>query len=179
MRTKKNSGFALFAVIVLLALITAAVALSLDEAVASIQAAGRARVAETIKAGLDQGLDRAIEWLQAQDAADVAPDPLAPLGQPNDIFAGGAELDVDNGGGPGMDYPKTGDFIDAFHVRVGMRAGQRTRAPEGEDVTKAYGQIVEIQLSIDTRGPNGRSLPPAEERVSVGVLVPRASAHAQ
>jgi hypothetical protein len=178
MRTKKNSGFALFAVIVLLALITAAVAMSLDEAVASIQAAGRARVAETIKAGLDQGLDRAIEWLQAQDTADVSPDPNAPAGQPNDIFAGGAELDVD-GGAPGMDYPKTGEFIDAFHVRVGMRAGQRTRAPEGEDVTKAYGQIVEIQLSIDTRGPNGGLLPPAEERVSVGVLLPRSSAHAQ
>jgi hypothetical protein len=181
MRTKKNSGFALFAVIILLALITAAVALSLDEAVASIQAAGRVRVAEMIKGGLDHGLDRAMDWLQAQDSADVAPDPTQP--QPNDIFGnpGAAEIDADNDGTPGItqDYPPTGDYANTFRVRVGMRAGQRTRAPEGEDVTKAYGQIVELQLSVDTTGASGGLLPPAEERVSVGVLIPRASAHAQ
>jgi hypothetical protein len=176
MRTKKNSGFALFAVIVLLALITAAVALSLDEAVASIQAAGRARMAETIKAGLDNGLDQAIEWVQEQDTASLATDPL--VVQPNDIFAGQPEIPDFAGG---IAYPQTvgDDFERAFLVRVGMRAGQRTRPPEGEDVTKAYGQIVEIQLSIDTSGPNGGHLPPAEERVSVGLLIPRASAHAQ
>jgi hypothetical protein len=173
MRThrRKSGGFALFAVIVLLALITAAVALSLDEAVSSIQAAGRARVSEMIRGGLDQGLDDAIDWLQAQDSATLA----VPT-EPYDIFGDPAAIEI-----PGLskDYPATGEFANNFHVHVGLRSGQRTRAPEGEDVTKAYGQIVEIQLSVDTTGATGTYLPQAEERVSVGVLIPRASAHAQ
>jgi hypothetical protein len=173
---RKRSGFALFAVIVLLALITAAVAMSLDEAVSSIQTAGRVRVAEMVKGGVDQGLDLAISWLQQQDPAT-----LATGTDPNDIFADplNPDIDADNDGTPGITqtYPTTGDYANSFRVRVGLASGQRTRAPEGEDVTKAYGQIVEIQLSVEP--VPGVSLPPAEERVSVGVLIPRVSAHAQ
>ena len=178
-RRKRRSGFALFAVIVLLAIITAAVAMALDEAVSSIQTAGRVRVAEMIKGGLDQGLDLAIAWLQEQDSATLA----NPAPEPNDIFNNptATEIDADNDGlaGISQDYPASGEYANAFRVRVGLKSGQRTRAPEGEDVTKAYGQIVELQISVDTTGAAGGSLPPAEERVSVGVLIPRASAHAQ
>jgi hypothetical protein len=173
MRAKKNgqSGFALFTVIVLLAVVTAAVALSLDEAVSSIQSAGRTRASELIRAGLDHGLNVALNQLQQEDPASIA-DPANDW----DIFrypSPGLSYF------PDLPYPSTGEYQNNFRVRVGIRPGQRTRAPEGEDVTKSYGQIVEVQISVDTNGTSGAGLPPAEERVAVGVLIPRSSAHAQ
>ncbi len=173
-RPRRTRGFALFAVIILLAVVTAAVALSLDEAVSSIHSAGRVRAAELIKGGLDDGLDVALDWLQAQD-----PYSLSSSANDWDIFKpGGAGSEITDISP--RDYAATGtDYANNFSVHIGLRPGQRTRAPEGEDVTKAYGQIVEIQLSVDTTGANGGSLPPAEERVAVGVLIPRAAAHAQ
>jgi hypothetical protein len=171
-RTRTQQGFALFVVIVLLAVVTAAVALSLDEAVSSIQNAGRTRASELIRAGLDHGLNVALNQLQQEDPASLA-DPTVDY----DIFrypSPGPSYVV-----PDLPYPATGDYQNNFRVRVGIRPGQRTRAPEGEDVTKAYGQIVEVQISVDTNGPSSFGLPPAEERVAVGVLIPRSSAHAQ
>lgn len=169
-RARRQSGFALFAIIILLALMTAAVALSLDEAVSSLQSAGGVRASEMIKAGLDHGLDTAMLQVQQMDVGTLAnPRPEW------DIFdhaeASGSPLRFM----PPMLYPPTGPYQGQYRVRFGLRPGQRTRAPAGEDVNKAYGQIVELQLGIEAVGPG---IPPVEERVSVGILIPRRESHA-
>lgn len=162
-------GFALFAIIILLALMTTAVALSLDRAVSNIQSAGGVRASEMIKAGLEHGLDAAMANLRERDIATLADPP------PEwDIFAGPEP----NGGDefmPAVTYPPAGPYANQYRVRFGLRAGQRTRAPAGEDINKAYGQIVEVQVGIEAIG---MGIPPAEERVSVGVLIPRRDSHA-
>lgn len=173
-RAQRNArGFALFAVILLLAVMTAAVALSLDEAVDSIQNAGRVRSAEIIKAGLDEGVARALENLYEEDPAT-----LVNPGNDWDIFKQAEPVNTIEYLPP-YDYPPAGDHANEYRVRIGLRAGQRTRPPEGEDVTKAFGQIVEIQISLDANGTAGAGNPPAEERVAVGVLIPSKAAHAQ
>lgn len=169
-RRPKQRGFALFAIIILLALMTAAVALTLDDAVASIQNAGGVRASEMIKAGLEFGLDNAMIQLQQMDVATLANPP------PEwDIFAR-----AENPGGPlvfipPVLYPAAGPYAGQYRVRFGLRPGQRTRAPAGEDVNKAYGQVVELQVGIEAIGAG---IPPAEERVSVGILIPRQESHA-
>jgi type II secretory pathway pseudopilin PulG len=161
---KRPRGFALLAVIIILAMVTTAVAISLDEAVGSIQNAGRIRSTELIKGGLDHGLSAALDTLATDD-----PTRLADPGNDWDIFgapvpAGTREYV------PNQAYPNDGPFRGQYLVRVGLRPGQRARAPQGEDVREAFGQIVEVQVSVEATGD---ALPPAEERVSVGVLIPR------
>jgi hypothetical protein len=182
MRRTERRGFALFAVIILLAITTAAVAMSLDEAVASIQAGGRVRAAEIIRTGLDDGLSRGMDRLQEIDPAEFTSPPVT-----WDIFAQAQDPAADDfltamQGGPGaIDYPPSATFNsqygDQFRLRVGARAGQRTRAPEGESATDSYGQIVEILIGLDGNGSQGGANPPSEERVAVGVVLPRQLAH--
>ena len=123
-KAPRQSGFALFAVIVILALVSAAVALSLDEAVESIQAAGRIRNAEIVRAGLDHGLAQAVSQLQTMDLSDFR------NGQDWDIFQQdqlnpptAADMPV-----PNPAYPLVGDYQGTFRIRLGARVGQRTRA---------------------------------------------------
>jgi len=166
---RRQRGFALFAVIILLALMTAAVALSLDQAVANIQSAGGVRASEMIKAGLEHGLDQAMAQLQQLDIATLTNPP------PEwDIF-GHAEPVGGSAFMAPVTYPSAGPYANQYRVRFGLRPGQRTRAPAGEDINKAYGQIVEVQVGIEAIGIG---IPPAEERVSVGVLIPRRESHA-
>lgn len=167
---RTQRGFALFAIIILLALMTAAVALSLDQAVANIQSAGGVRASEMVKAGLDHGLDAAMDQLQQLDVRTLQNPP------PEwDIFGHAEPVGVNPPFMAPMPYPPSGPHQNQYRVRFGLRAGQRTRAPSGEDVNKSYGQIVEVQVGIEAIGAG---VPPAEERVSVGVLIPRREAHA-
>ncbi|MCK6552204.1 hypothetical protein L6R52_40615 [Myxococcota bacterium] len=163
-----SRGFALLAVIIILAMVTTAVAISLDEAVGSIQNAGRIRSTELIKGGLDHGLSSALETLATDDPAR-----LADAANDWDIFDAptpvGTREYVAN-----QSYPDDGPFRGQYRVRVGLRPGQRARAPQGEDVRSSYGQIVEVQVSVEAAND---ALPPAEERVSVGVLIPRRSTY--
>ena len=176
-RPRRSRGFALFAIIILLALMTAAVALTLDEAVSSIQNAGGIRASEMIKAGLEHGLDSALVEVEQADVAQLANPPSQ-----WDIF-GRAEVVQPpspplNPVGEFMSsvlYPAQGPYAGQYRVRFGMRPGQRARAPAGEDVNKSYGQIVELQVGIEAIGAG---IPPAEERVSVGILIPRQESHA-
>lgn len=169
-------GFALFAIIILMAIMTAAVALALDDAVVAVRNAGGVRASEMIKSGLDHGVNLAIVELQNAD-------PSAFLDFPDqyDLFAGptsatNATEMVDQMGNPmSFQYPADGPHRDQYLVRIGLRPGQRTRAPSGQDVNKAYGQIFEIQVGV---AATGGGVPPAEERVSVGVLLPRRISHA-
>lgn len=174
-RRRPPRGFALFAVIILLAVMTAAVALALDDAVESIQAAGGLRAKEMIRAGMNVGLDQAIEQVKAEDVSVLASPPDA-----WDIFEG---TNVD-GSDPNaflnpINYPATGPYANQLRVRFGLRPGQRTRAPAGEDITKAYGQIVEVQIGIAANYTDANvGIPPAEDRISVGILIPRVESHA-
>ena len=164
-------GFTLFAVVVLLAMMTAAVALSLDEAVASIQASSGVRASEMIKGGLEAGVSAAVARVQREDVASL----VAGANAQWDIFDGptidppGPQQFVES-----FAYPADGPYAGQFMVRVGLRPGQRARAPAGEDVRKAYGQVLEVQVGVEARGVG---VPPAEERVTVGLLVPRLAAH--
>lgn len=169
-RKRKPRGFALFAVVILLAVMTAAVATALDDAVASIQTAGGFRASEIIRAGLDVGLDQAIREVKMRDAAELAAPP------PQwDIFQGPTAYDPSNVFMEAVAYPTNGPYENQYRVRFGLRPGQRARAPAGEDVTRAYGQIVEVQIGVEAAAAG---VPPTEERVSVGVLIPRTGNYA-
>ena len=175
-RKARSRGFALFAVVVLMAVMTAAVALALDDAVVAVRNSGGVRASEMIQAGLDRGVNLAITTLQEADPVE-----LLDLPDRYDLFAGpsdatsASELDIV---GPRMafGYPDNGPYAGQYLVRVGLRVGQRTRAPVGTSATNSFGQIFEIQVGVSAIGPG---VPPAEQRVSVGVLVPRRVSHSQ
>lgn len=169
---RREGGFALLAVIILIAVVSAAVAITLDEAVGSIQSSSRVRTAEMLKAGLDHGLSEALDQLATEDPIDI----IERANDPNQ--ANKWDMFDENAPGAGYlqlpPYPTTGPFTGQYQVRVGLKPGQIARPPTGEDVRSANGQVVEVQISVEAVG-NG--LPPAEERVSVGVLVPRRSSY--
>lgn len=171
MRAKKrnSAGYTLLTVVILLAIVSAAVALSLDEAMSSVQDGGRARAAEIIKSGLDHGLTAAMTQLQSEDVATLV-DPSVDW----DIFDAARPVTDDADYLPALAYPPEGPYQNQYRIRVGLRPGQRTRAPSGEDVRTGYGQVVEVQIGVEAVGAG---IPPAEERVAVGVLIPRTVSH--
>lgn len=158
-------GFSMFGVIVLLAIMSAAAALVLRDVFAEIESGGRVRSVEMIKSGVDHGVNAAINSLEQQDSALLTDGAW-------DIFQGpvvtGSEFL------PVLDYPPTGVHAADYRVRVGLRRGQLTRPPEGEDVRNSYGQVYEVQVSVEA-ARNG--IAPVEERASFGVLVPYEASH--
>lgn len=171
-RPRRRRGFALFTVVLLLAVISAAIAVTLDESVDNVRSAGVARSRELTKSGLEHGVHLGITQIQQMDAAFLS-DPANDW----DLFDPTRAMPVSAGQdfiGPLL-YPPAGRFANAYRVRVGLRPGQRTRAPAGEDVRFAYGQTVELQVGVEANQPG---MPPAEERISVGVLLPRRTSHA-
>lgn len=168
----RRRGMALFVVVLLLAVISGAVAVTLDESVENIRSAGQARGRELSRAGIHQGVHLGITQVQQMDPATLV-DPANDW----DIFDPAAPVPVAANRdfiGP-LNYPPDGPYQGQYRVRVGLRPGQRTRAPAGEDVRHAYGQVVEIQVGVEANQPG---MPPAEDRVSVGVLLPRRTSHA-
>jgi hypothetical protein len=168
-RARRRRGFALFTVVLLLAIMTAAVALSFDDAVSSLQSAGGVRASEMIKGALEQGVSNALLRVQQEDVSTLIDPPVD-----WDLFQGPVPESDGRDFVPAMDYPTAGPYANQFRVRIGLRPGQRARAPAGEDVRNAYGQIVEVQVGVEARGAG---IPPAEERVTIGVLVPRLASH--
>lgn len=171
-RRPRSRGFALFMVVLILAITSAAVAVTLDESIANVRNLGTTRSRELIKSGLEHGLHLGITQVQQLDATTVA-DPANDW----DIFRLRQSVPVSDRRdfiGPLL-YPPAGPYARQYRVRVGLRPGQRTRAPAGEDVRNAYGQVVELQIGVEANQPG---MPPAEERISVGVLLPRSSSHA-
>lgn len=163
-KRRSQRGFALLTVILLLAVVSAVVATSLEESADTIRAAGIARRAETVRTGLEHGMHLGMAHVRTLDAGTLV-DPANDW----DIFNGGAGDFV----GPVL-YPPAGPEAGRFEVRVGLRPTQRGRAPAGEDVRTSYGQIVEMQVAVHeaTHLEN-------QKRVSVGVLIPRRQSHAQ
>lgn len=169
---RRKGGFALFVVVMLLGIVSAALAVTLDGSAESIRSAGLARGRELTKSGLEHGLHLGVTQLQQFDAGFLS-NPVNDW----DLFDPTGPVPVSAGRdfiGPLL-YPPAGRFANMYRVRVGVRPGQRTRAPAGEDVRSAYGQTVELQIGVEANQPG---MPPAEERISVGVLMPRRSSHA-
>ncbi len=201
MRREEQRGFALLVVVILLALMTAATALALDNAVASLKTHAGRRASEVIKSATDFGVAEAIAQLQVDDV-EVINDPALYPGVPGgtdsfDIFnaAGGNIRSVPYFPLAGtLVYPPTsaGPSVTAafqsagfasfngiagdYAVRIGLKPTQVARAPAGEDVRTTYGQVVEVQVAIDAVVAG---VPPVQERVSVGVLIPRKVANAK
>ena len=171
-RTRRGRGFALLVVVLVLAVLSAAVAVTLEESVDTIRSSGLARSRELVRSGLEHGLHLGVSQVQQMDAAT-----LESPANDWDIFDAEHAIPVDLGRdfiGPFV-YPPAGPYTGQYRVRVGLRPALRTRAPPGEDVRHAYGQIVEVQVGVEAQAVG---MPPAEERVSVGVLLPRSVSHA-
>jgi hypothetical protein len=163
----ERRGFVLIAVMLTVVVMVASVGLALKEVAAGFEESGGARSRELVMSAMQHGLNSALDELQVTDPAAIA------AGNVDwDIFAcpsgrvcAGYILE--------MTYPPSGAYQGDMTVRVGLRQGQRTRAPAGEDVRGTYGHIVEVQLSvqIDTVGNQ------AEERAVVGVRLPHVESH--
>ncbi len=172
-RRRGKRGFALLLVIILTTLVSAAVAVTLEESVDNIRSAGLARSRELLSAGVEHGLNLGVLEASRLDPARIAEGSVA-----WDIFERDrlAPAGTDDWIGP-LAYPPEGEHQGLYRVRLGLRPAQRTRAPAGEDVRSAHGQVLEVQVGVDT-SPDRPSMVPAEERVSVGVLIPRRASHA-
>jgi type II secretory pathway pseudopilin PulG len=165
---RSERGFVLIAVLLVVVLMVATVVVTLREASDGLRAARLSRSRELVSAAVEHGVNRAMDRIQRMDPADL-------LQGDWDIFdtatpPPGFVTDADRP----LPYPPDGPDAGALEVRVGLRPGQRTRAPVGEDVRDTYGHIVEIQISVRAAGFGDG----AEERVAVGVRVPHVSSHA-
>ncbi len=176
-RRPEQRGFVLLGVILVVAVIVATVTLSLEQSTSVLRQASGMRSAEMVSSALNHGLDAALGKLQRTDPASLIE---APAGQ-WDLFdpaAPGAEwvLDEDWAAVNGTrQFPATGPYAGEIDVLVGMRMGQLTQAPPGEDARSGYGYVVELQVSARAAG-FGRE---AEERVAVGVQVPHTRSYAK
>lgn len=168
-RRSQRRGMALLAVIMLLSLMSFAVAITLERTASSVRDSGIVRSTEMLKGGMEIGFAQASDRIQETDIAGL-------LDVDYDIFySAGAPVDFV----PTFAYPTVGPTANDYAVRVGLRLGQRGRAVSGEDATKSHGQIVEVEVQIATNplDPEGARLVPAEERAVVGLLIPRANSH--
>jgi len=170
----EEKGFILLGVIVIIAIITATVTLTLRQSTDGLQQAGGLRSAELTSTALEHGLDRALAQLQNTDVASLLTPPMNGTRSAWDIF------DVENSG-PGwltagrLPYPASGPYQNEIQVRVGLRMGQTTQAPPGENAVNGYGYVVELQLSAEMVGI-GQA---AEQQVAIGVQVPQANSYAK
>jgi hypothetical protein len=164
-RAAEERGFVILTVLLVLVMMVAAVSITLKEAANSLQEASSARARGLVLGAMEHGLNQAMDQLQVTDPAVLA-DPTTNW----DIF--GQNI-VGNEFIPPLQYPLQGELQNALQIRIGLRPGQRTRAPVGEDVRSTYGHVVEVQLSVraNTFGAG------AEERTAVGVLIPHTASH--
>ncbi|MFO0726908.1 MAG: hypothetical protein U1E65_24195 [Myxococcota bacterium] len=174
MRTKRpqreQRGFVLLGVILVISMIVASVMLTLRGSADVLRQAAGIRSRELVGQALTHGLNAAIAQLETTDPT-VLSDAAATATW--DIFDNPT---VGSGFLPAaLTYPPTGPYAGKVNIRVGLRQGQHTEPPPGEDVRNSYGFIVELQLSADMNQTQN----PAEERVSVGVQVPIEYSHAK
>lgn len=170
-RQHRQRGFILLGVILVISVIVASVMLTLRTSSETLRQAAGVRSRELVSQALTHGLNAAMVELEGVDPV-VFSDPVATGTW--DIFdnpmPGNGFV---TGGVP--NFPQSGPFNGLVNVRVGLRQGQLTQPPPGEDVRTSYGFIVELQLSADMfQTPN-----PAEERVAVGVQVPAEFSHSK
>ncbi|MBK8011911.1 MAG: hypothetical protein IPK13_11220 [Deltaproteobacteria bacterium] len=162
-----RSGYILHAVLILLALLAIGVILTLRDTTLGLQEARNQRALAEIDGALEHGLNLAISQIQATDPADLV-NPAMDW----DIFK---DPPSNNTFVLDSNYPPAGPLMGAYRVRVGLRRGQLTQGATGQSVDGHYGQVLEVQVLVTAIDV---ALPPAEERLSVGVLVPRERSHA-
>ncbi len=166
---KDRGGFVMVVVLILLAVMVASVGVALKEASSGLREAGTMRSQESVHAALEHGLVQAMDRLQTVDPIVLANptnnwdifDRRRPVGNGSNEFVGP------------FAYPPPPDPNPTMEVRVGLRPGQRTRPPAGEDVVSTYGFIVEVQLAARASALGGA----AEERAAIGVRVPHVVSH--
>lgn len=171
MKAKKNHfgrrnqrGIALLQTMLVITFVMMTMLITVRQSSEALKEGATARKQTLIQGAVETGINHAIDRLQQMDPARLA---LMPPNE-HDIF--------DNPGGlefvPGpITYPPTGDFANQIEIRVGMRPGQRTAPPPGEDVAAAFGIIVEIQVQVTA--PDGLfGTGTAEERLVIGLRLP-------
>jgi hypothetical protein len=186
MKRSSSRGFALLTVLLIIALVAATVSLALREATTGLAEAGTVKSAEIVYADLDRGITQAMQQISSIDPFTLV-DPAISFDifqtkvAPNPPFIAPP--------GPGCTLPCTAVGVLAGNatpntpfavpITVGLRPGQKTDPPPGEDVRTAYGYIVELQIQadIDTTQSGNQGLAPAQERVSVGVRIPKVLSH--
>jgi hypothetical protein len=173
-------GFALLVVVIIVALLAATVVLALREATSGLAAAGSAKSAELVYADLNGGLSQAINVLAQTDPITIV-NPVQSYDIFNDVTGGPARPFKAGVALQPLNVAPTGTVNSLYGIPItlGLKIGQKTEPPPGEDVRVNYGYIVEVQLQadIDSNDPRNGGAVPAQERVSVGVRVPMQQSH--
>lgn len=175
-------GFTLIAVLLILAVLLGGLLAVLHDAGIGMREFGSARSKEMVAGAMEYGLSEAMDVLQTTDPTQLI-DMLGDPTQDRDIFTSWgnnsficrnpAVLCTSRASYP---YPPPGSgspYAGELAVRVGLKLGQRTRAPAGEDVNSAYGYIVEVELAVS----RANSPADAAERTTVGVRIPHVYSH--
>lgn len=159
-------GLALLQTMLVITFVMMTMLITVRQSSEALREGATARKQMLIQGAIEHGVDYAIDRLQSMDPARLA---MFAEGR-HDIFDTSNWV-VDFVDPPPPAFPPDGDFAGQIQVRVGLRPGQRTQPPPGEDVATAFGIIVDIQLIITAPdGLLGSGI--AEERIVVGVRIP-------
>lgn len=184
-RRQRQRGFSLLAVIIILAVLVGGLLAILHDAGAGMKQYSVARSRELVNGAMEFGLKEAMTALQRVDPSVLIAGSRNGIGNGDwDIFAnwGAARSFVCGDAGPlcnpatpqrQMIYPPSGPNQGELTIRVGMRLGQRTQPPAGEDVNGAYGYVVEILIAVSKNGDPSV----AGERAIYAVRVPHVVSH--
>lgn len=164
---QSRAGYILHAVLILLALLAVGVILTMRDTTLGLQEARNQRALAEVRGALEHGLNLAISQIQATDPADLV-NPAMDW----DIFK---DPPSNNTFVVDSNYPPSGPLAGAYRVRVGLRRGQLAQGATGQSVDGHYGQVLEVQILVTAIDV---ALPPTEERLAVGVLIPRERSHA-
>lgn len=164
-RRERQRGLALLQTMLVITFVMMTMLITVRQSSEALREGAAARKQMLIQGAIEHGVDHAIDRLQQLDPARLAAIPPGHF----DIFDTAAWVEDFVVGVP--NYPPTGDFANQITVRVGLRPGQRTLPPPGEDVASAFGIIVDVQVLVTAPdGMFGSGI--AEERVVVGLRVP-------
>jgi hypothetical protein len=161
--TRSSRGFVLLVVLLIVAMLTSVVAMTLREASLGFREASRAKTSEVFHAVAQEGLETALGKLEGLDPAslETASYDIFTPGSPDPPFLSFTTV---SGGFP-------------FVVNVGVLRGQRTEPDPGEDVKNSYGVTLELQIQV-AYNPALYFASQQEERVVVGVRMPQQYSHA-
>jgi len=180
-RRRAQKGFSLLAVIIILAVLVGGLLAILHDAGAGLKQFGVARSRELVSGAMEYGLKEAMQSLQRIDPEAPINSAGSPTGGTWDIFQDWTHASfVCGDAGPicatpsaQMPYPPSGPNANELLVRVGLKLGQRTQPPAGEDVNSAYGYIVEVEIAVSKAG----NIPDAAERAVYAVRIPHVVSH--
>jgi hypothetical protein len=179
-RKSGEHGFALLTVLLIIALVAATASLALREATTGLAEAGTSKSAEIVYADLNRGMSYVM-----QQFGQIDPFTLVDPTNRFDIFKSppdGPFISPNSCAAPCTQVTALNPAVSAASpyavpITVGLRPGQKTEPPPGEDVRTAYGYILEVQLQADIDTAQSSGTAPAQERVTVGVRIPKVLAH--